>query len=230
MRNVLLVNDNSALTQALSDYLRAQNWQVTTVSTAADGLREAGSGSYDIVILDDILPDMSGLDMLKKIRKKGAQPVIIFSEREDNIDRIIGLELGADDYFSYDSHDSNPRELVARINTVLRRSQRAAPSPAAVNTDNLHIGSIALYPEKRQVLLDNQPVALTGAEFNLAEMLIRNAGRVVSKSELAVHALGKKPTKFDRSVDVHISSIRKKLGNPALIQTVRGVGYFFVKG
>ncbi len=225
MRNVLLVNDNIALTQSLSEYLRAQNWQVTAVATAEAGLREITGGRYDIVILDDILPDMSGLDMLKKIRKKGGQPVIIFSEREDNIDRIIGLELGADDYLS---RDCNPRELVARINTVLRRTHRTQHT--ASSAGNLHVGSIALYPEKRQVLLDNQPVALTGAEFNLAEMLIRNAGRVVSKEELAVHALGKKPTKFDRSVDVHISSIRKKLGNPALIQTVRGVGYFFVKG
>lgn len=167
---------------------------------------------------------MNGLDVLKTVRAQSKIPVIMLTAKGDDIDRIIGLEMGADDYVP---KPCQPRELLARINAILRRSQQ---NTEASSTSNSIVASgVTLYPSKRQATIGDTALELTSTEFNLLEVLIRHAGQVVSKDALSQEALDRKLAKFDRSIDVHISSIRHKLGDASLIQTVRGLGYLFVK-
>ena len=167
---------------------------------------------------------MNGLDVLKTVRAQSKIPVIMLTAKGDDIDRIIGLEMGADDYVP---KPCQPRELLARINAILRRAQQTTENPSVVNS--ISASGITLFPAKRQAMIGDAALELTSTEFNLLEVLMRHAGQVVSKENLSQEALDRKLAKFDRSIDVHISSIRHKLGDASLIQTVRGLGYLFVK-
>ncbi|WP_066568630.1 response regulator transcription factor [Snodgrassella sp. CFCC 13594] len=224
MSRILLVDDDNLLTELLTEYLTAEGLEVNSVADGEAGVKEILSGDYDVVVLDSMMPKMNGLDVLKTVRVQSKIPVIMLTAKGDDIDRIIGLEMGADDYVP---KPCQPRELLARINAILRRTQESGEQSSAPNS--ISASGVTLFPAKRQATIDEEPLELTSTEFNLLQVLMRHAGQVVSKETLSLEALDRKLAKFDRSIDVHISSIRHKLGDPALIQTVRGLGYLFVK-
>ncbi|MGB5597450.1 response regulator transcription factor [Thiothrix litoralis] len=223
MSKLLLVDDDIELTTMLAEYLEREGFSVTTVQNGEAAVREALNGDYALVVLDVMMPGMSGIEALSRIRTHSKMPVLMLTARGDDIDRIIGLELGADDYVP---KPCMPRELVARIRAILRRTSN---DNAAMSHEPLHVGELSLHPDKRQTLWHGQALELTSTEFNLLEVLARQAGQTVSKADLSTHGLGRALTRYDRSIDVHMSSIRHKLGNlpdgRSCIQTVRGVGY-----
>jgi len=224
--NVLLVDDDVELAEMLADYLRRDGFDVQAVHDGATGVMEALSGRYGIVVMDVMMSGMSGIEALGRIRLQSRIPVLMLTAKGDDVDRILGLELGADDYVP---KPCSPRELSARIRAILRRTQTSAEVP-----ELLSVGLLAMYPQKRHAIWNDQALELTSTEFNLLEVLARNAGRVVSKNELSEAGLGRPLARFDRSIDVHISSIRQKLdvypNGQSYIQTVRGRGYVFIKG
>lgn len=226
MSRVLLVDDDDTLTELLAEYLSDEGLEVNRMPDGESGVKEIlnSATQYDVVVLDSMMPKMSGLEVLKTVRAQSKIPIIMLTAKGDDIDRIIGLEMGADDYVP---KPCTPRELLARINAILRRSQQSTET--GNNTNSLSVSNVTLHPAKRQADINKTPLELTSTEFNLLEVLMRHAGQVVSKETLSLEALDRKLAKFDRSIDVHISSIRHKLGDPALIQTVRGLGYLFVK-
>ena len=225
MSRVLVVDDDDLLTELLTEYLTAEGLEVNRMPDGEKGVQEILNGpGYDVVVLDSMMPKMNGLDVLKTVRAQSKIPVIMLTAKGDDIDRIIGLEMGADDYVP---KPCQPRELLARINAILRRAQQTTENPSVVNS--ISASGITLFPAKRQAMIGDAALELTSTEFNLLEVLMRHAGQVVSKENLSQEALDRKLAKFDRSIDVHISSIRHKLGDASLIQTVRGLGYLFVK-
>jgi two-component system OmpR family response regulator/two-component system response regulator CpxR len=219
---VLLVDDDVELVGLLRDYLEREGFAVATAHDGATGVTEALSDHHDIVVLDVMMPGMSGLHALAQIRAASTVPVIMLTARGDDTDRIFGLELGADDYVP---KPCTPRELAARIRTILKRAGAAATS----STQAIVVGTLTVWPAQRRAECAGKPLDLTSTEFNLVEVLARNAGRPVSKAELSQEALGRPLTRFDRSIDVHMSSIRHKLGNlgdgRSFIQTVIRKGY-----
>lgn len=226
MSRILLVDDDDTLTELLAEYLTAEGLEVKRMPDGDSGTKEIlhNGDAYDVVVLDSMMPKMNGLEVLKTVRSQSRIPIIMLTAKGDDIDRIIGLEMGADDYVP---KPCQPRELLARINAIVRRAKQANES---VNVSNsIAASGVTLYPAKRQATIGDASLDLTSTEFNLLEVLVRHAGQVVSKESLSEEALDRKLAKFDRSIDVHISSIRHKLGDPSLIQTVRGLGYLFVK-
>lgn len=227
MANVLIIDDDKELAELFQDYLQQEQFVVDTAFTGQAGLEAALSGRFDLVILDMMLPDIKGTDILLQIRQQSLIPVLMFTARGDDIDRIIGLESGADDYVP---KPCTPRELVARIRAILRRTEF---SVSKADDSELSVGPLVIYTETRQVLWFDKALDLTSTEFNLLEVLAREAGHVVSKQELSQRALGRPLARFDRSIDVHMSSIRQKLGQQAdghhYIQTIRGQGYQLIR-
>ncbi len=225
MISVLLVDDDEELTEMLSEYLEREGFCATAVHTGEEGEVQALSGRYSIVVLDVMLPRLSGIEVLRRIRASSQVPVLLLTARGDNIDKITGLELGADDYVP---KPSSPGELVARLRAIMRRVQpHDAPS-----ADMIRTGTLMLWPGKRQATWQGGELDLTSTEFSLLEELARHAGQVVSKQNLSINALGRPLTRYDRRIDVHISSIRQKLGPrpdaKAWIQSVRGLGYLLI--
>jgi two-component system OmpR family response regulator len=215
---VLLADDDVELSGMLAEYLEREGFSVTAVHDGESAARLAAGGDFQIVVLDVMMPGIDGVEALRRIRQSSRIPVIMLTARGDDVDRIVGLELGADDYVT---KPCTPRELAARLRAILRRVQPQADSAAPLTA-----GALTLWPQKRHVEWHGEAVELTSTEFNVLEVLMRNAGRVVSKREISEQALGRPLTRFDRSIDVHLSSIRQKLGAAAaLIHTVRGVGY-----
>ncbi len=220
---VLLVDDDRELCQMLAEYLTTENFDVKSVHDGGEALRELRSGEFEIVVLDVMLPSISGFDVLRELGALHATPILMLTARGDDVDRIVGLELGADDYLS---KPFNPRELVARMRAILRRvSNRARPG----SHDLLEVGPIALNVGMHQVRVAGSPVPLTGAEFRVLELLMRSAGHVISREAMTEQALGRKLVPYDRSIDTHISNLRRKLDlekskNPE-IKNVRGSGY-----
>jgi DNA-binding response OmpR family regulator len=218
---VLLADDDVELAGMLKEYLEREGFGVATVHDGEAAARLALSGGYQIVVLDVMMPKLDGIEALRQIRQTSRVPVVMLTARGDDIDRIVGLELGADDYVP---KPCTPRELVARLRAILRRAQPGA------NGGPLEVGALLLWPEKRRAEWRGRELALTSIEFNVLEVLMRNAGRVVSKQEISEQALGRPLARFDRSIDVHLSAIRQKLGEAArMIRTVRGLGYHLVK-
>ncbi|AZD16350.1 response regulator transcription factor [Pseudomonas chlororaphis] len=224
---VLLVDDDQELTGMLIQYLEREGFAATAVHSGEEGEAQALSGGYDIVVLDVMLPRLSGIEVLRRIRASSQIPVVLLTARGDNIDKITGLELGADDYVP---KPSSPGELVARLRAIMRRVQPAEPPTKEV----IRTGTLALWPGKRQAQWQGSELELTSTEFSLLEELARCAGQVVSKQDLSLKALGRPLTRYDRRIDVHISSIRQKLGprpdTKAWIQSVRGLGYLLIAG
>ena len=219
---VLLVDDDVELVELLRDYLEREGFAVSAAHDGAAGVSAALSLRHDIAVLDIMMPGMSGIEVLARIRAKSSIPVIMLTARGDDTDRIAGLELGADDYVP---KPCTPRELTARIRAILKRTGAAAATPASP----IVVGTLTVFPAQRRAERKGVPLDLTSTEFNLLEVLARNAGQPVSKTDLSQEALGRPLTRFDRSIDVHISSIRQKLGNLAdgrsCIQTVIRRGY-----
>jgi DNA-binding response OmpR family regulator len=228
MTRVLLVDDDVELATMLSEYLSQEGFQATAVHDGEAGVAAALTGQFDIAVLDVMMPVLNGVDALRRIRQSSALPVLMLTARGDDIDRVVGLELGADDYVP---KPCTPRELVARLRAILRRTATATPSEGS--GDEVREGPLVLWPAKRSAQWAGEPLTLTSTEFSLLEVLARNAGNVVSKNELSEKALGRPLARFDRSVDVHVSSIRHKLGprpdGQSWIQTIRGQGYQFVR-
>ncbi|WP_196240013.1 response regulator transcription factor [Candidatus Methylobacter oryzae] len=225
MAKILIVDDDVELAGLFKEYLEQDGFSVEMTHQGESGLRLALSGDYQLVILDIMLPDIKGTEILSRIRIESRIPVLMFTARGDDVDRIIGLESGADDYVP---KPCTPRELAARIRAILRRTQ-------SLVSDNGPIiaGPLKIWSEKRKVSWFDRDMELTSTEFNLLEALATNSGRIVSKNELSEKALGRPLARFDRSIDVHMSSIRQKLGcqqdGRSYIQTVRGQGYQLVK-
>ena len=222
---VLLADDDVELSAMLTEYLEREGFGVTAVHDGEAAARLALSGGYQIVVLDVMMPKVDGIEALRQIRQTSRVPVVMLTARGDDVDRIVGLELGADDYVP---KPCTPRELVARLRAILRRANPGSMSGS--DGGPIEVGQIALWPEKRRVQWRGRDVHLTSIEFNVLEVLMRNAGRVVSKQEISENALGRPLARFDRSIDVHLSSIRQKLGDAGkLIRTVRGLGYHLVR-
>lgn len=221
---ILLVDDDVELGTMLSQYLIGEGFDASLVLTGKAGVEGGLSGDYTAMILDIMLPDMSGIDVLRQVRQNSRIPVIMLTAKGDNIDRVIGLEMGADDYMPKPCY---PRELVARLRAVLRRFEEQAP--VAEKKDLISWGDLVLNPATRISEWKNQPFDLTASEFNLLDLLLRSPDRVVSKDELSEKGLGRPREAYDRSVDVHISNIRQKLsqltGDNINIETVRSIGY-----
>jgi len=226
--NVLIIDDDVILSGLFQDYLEEEKFQVRTADTATEGLQLALQGEYDIVILDVMLPDMSGNEVLRAIRKQSHVPILMFTAKGDDVDRIMGLESGADDYVP---KPCTPRELIARIKAILRRSEITRQQQQDETV--IQTGPLQLWPQLRKAVWFDLALDLTSTEFSLLEALARNAGQVVSKNALSEAALGRPLARFDRSIDVHMSSIRHKLGQQqdghSYIQTVRGKGYQLIK-
>ncbi len=221
---ILLVDDDLELGTMLSQYLIAEGFDASLVLTGKAGVDGALSGQYHAMILDIMLPDMSGIDVLRQVRQNSRLPVIMLTAKGDNIDREIGLEMWADDYMPKPCY---PRELVARLRAVLRRVEE---QPVVIeNKDVIAWGELTLNPATRISEWQQKPFDLTASEFNLLDLLLRSPDRVVSKDELSEKGLGRPREAYDRSVDVHISNIRQKLAalthDTINIETVRSIGY-----
>lgn len=225
---VLLVDDDRELCQMLAEYLDTEHFEVHSVYDGAAALAEVRASSYGIMILDVMLPAVSGFDVLRELDPATAPPVLMLTARGEDIDRIVGLELGADDYLA---KPFNPRELVARLRAILRRagarSERRAP-------DNVEVGPVRLNMANHQVRVGDRAVILTGAELRVLELLMRSAGQILSREALTEQALGRKLVAYDRSIDTHISNLRRKLqlgaaGDPE-IRNIRGSGYLLTSG
>jgi DNA-binding response OmpR family regulator len=224
---ILLVDDDVELAEMLRDYLLREGFTAHAVHDGKTAMATLQAGSYALAVVDVMMPGMSGIELLRSIRADSILPVLMLTARGDDTERILGLELGADDYVP---KPCTPRELTARIRAILRRAgSRALASSAAPLT----AGELTLWPEQRLATCGQQTLALTSTEFSLLEVLTRQAGRAVSKAALSEQGLGREFSRYDRSIDVHISSIRQKLtpliDGRSRIQTVFRKGYQLVK-
>ena len=218
---VLSVDDDRELGEMLKEFLAPDHFDVDACLNGEDGLRALQNGDFDLLILDIMLPGMSGIDVLKQTRQTSDIPIIMLTARGDDVDRILGLEFGADDYLS---KPFNPRELLARIKAIMRRSR-----PAASRHRRINVGDIELDARSRRVTAGGDPIRLTGTEFELLHYLAESPGEVVNKDELSRQVLGRRHLPYDRSLDTHVSNVRRKLAKAGVespsIQSQRGVGY-----
>ena len=229
MTKVLLVDDDVELVDMLRQYMEREGFEVSVAYNGEAGVAEALTGIYTIAVLDVMMPRMNGVEALRRIRGKSRMPVLMLTAKGDDIDRIIGLELGADDYVP---KPCTPRELVARIRAILRRTQ--VPDQEKISDAVLSIGALNIWSEQRRAEWNGKPLELTSTEFSLLDILARNAGHKVSKNDLSEQGLGRPLARFDRNIDVHLSSIRQKLnnlsgGDRVIIQTVYRQGYMLIK-
>lgn len=220
----LIIDDDVELATLLIDYLSLEGFEAKSAQNGLDGLTMLANDDFDLIVLDVMMPGMSGTETLTKIREKYKTPVLMLTARGDPVDRILGLELGADDYVP---KPCTPRELVARMRAILRRTSANDNSSGPVQ-----VGKLSIDLSQRRVTYDGQPIAFTGTELALIEMLARHAGEPVAKADIYPRILGRPLGRYDRAIDVHISSIRHKLAEFArddiLIESVRGVGYQLV--
>ena len=231
---ILVIDDDTELCELLKDYLKLEGFEVEAVYNAGIGVQRALSGEHVLVVLDVMLPGISGFEVLRRIRESSSVPVLMLTARGDDVDRIVGLEMGADDYLP---KPFNPRELVARVRAIKRRTApgavKAEAGHANGGTDRVTVGDMDLDRASRRVLRSGQDIELTAVEFNVLEELLLNAGQLVSRDELCRKVLGHGLSPYDRSIDVHISNLRKKLGRDAegmeRIKTVRGMGYLYTR-
>jgi len=226
MHKILIIDDDKDLCDLLCDYLAPEGFEVEAVHDGLQGIERAVSGQHALVVLDVMLPGVNGFEVLRRIRAVSRISVLMLTARGDEVDRIVGLEIGADDYLP---KPFNPRELVARIRAVLRRVE--APLQPQADASRLIVGDIELTPSTRTVRCTGQTIDLTSVEFTILETLLRLVGQVISRDELVRQALGRNLSTYDRSIDVHVSSLRKKLGPKAdgseRIKTVRNIGYLY---
>ena len=225
-QHVLVVDDDAELCQLLSQYLAPEGFKVEAVHTGVTGIERALSGEHALVVLDVMLPDVKGFEVLRQVRARSRMPVLMLTARGDEQDRILGLEMGADDYLP---KPFNPRELCARIEAILRRSR---PEPAAVEprrADRVVVDDVSMDTGARVVRRGGEAIDLTTVEFDLLKVFLRLAGRVIPRDELVRTVLSRAFSPFDRSIDTHVSNLRRKLGPTPdgleRIKGVRGIGY-----
>jgi two-component system, OmpR family, response regulator CpxR len=227
---ILVIDDDVELCSLVGEYLAPEGFQVESAPDGTRGLELALSGDYVLIVLDVMLPGLNGFEVLRRLRDKSKIPVLLLTARGEDVDRIVGLEIGADDYLP---KPFNPRELVARIRAILRRTRGAERAGSGQPAEILRVGDVELDPGTRTVLRKGQQVELTSVEFNLLHVLLREAGRVVPRERLVDIVLSRKFSPYDRSIDMHVSKIRRKLGDSDSgvdhIKTVRGVGYIFTR-
>lgn len=231
MSRILIVDDDLDLCELLAKYLCHESFEFEMVHNGEEGLNRARSESYALIILDVMLPGMSGFEVLRQLHTQSPTPVLMLTARGDDVDRIVGLEMGADDYLA---KPFNPRELVARIRAILRRTHSdTESSPSTALPERLEVGDINLDKATRVVTRAGEPLPLTVVEFDLLEELMRSAGRIVAREAVVKTILGRQMTPFDRSIDTHVSNLRRKLGHyldgVERIKTVRGVGYIYAR-
>jgi len=224
-QTILLADDDTELCDLLGEYLGLEGFEVRFAHDGEQALVESRRPGVDAMVLDIMMPRMNGIDVLRHLRKESELPVIMLTGRGDDLDRIIGLELGADDYLA---KPANPRELLARIRAILRRS--SAHSTIAT----LEVGDLVLNQGTRELHRDGELMDLTSTEFTIIQLLLQRRGEVVEKKDLYLAALGREPVAYDRSIDMHVSNLRRKLG-PATdrsdrIETIRGIGYQYRTG
>lgn len=228
--HLLLIDDDVKLCRLIREYLEPLGYQVSSAHTGPDGLELALAVSYDAIILDVMLPGLDGFEVLKRLRAKSDVPVLMLTGLGDEADRIVGLEIGADDYLP---KTFSTRELLARLRAVIRRSRITAVQKGDAHEPAVIVGELRIEPETRIASIGAQPLTLTAVEFDLLLSLARACGRVKTRERLLLEVAERDFEAFDRSIDVHISSIRKKLGDdpkmPQYIQTIRGVGYMMLK-
>lgn len=228
MNQILIVDDDKTLCQLLTEYLSIEQFDVESVHDGTLALPQLEQHRYDAVVLDIMLPNISGLDLLQQIRKTNDIPVLMLTARGEDMDRILGLELGADDYLP---KPCNPRELVARLKAILRRtrSKQAIQSEEQFQLMLPDLGLFKVDHQARRVLLSGNEIKLTATEFDLLECLLKQPDTTLSKQQLSTLVLGKPLSSYDRSLDMHISNLRKKLPPPiaSAIDTIRGIGYRF---
>lgn len=229
MYRILLADDDVELAEMLVEYLSKEGFEVDTAYDGKAALEKAVHNHYELVILDVMMPELNGFDVLRQLRTRSQVPVLMLTARGEDVDSIVGLEIGADDYLA---KPCNPRVLVAHMRAILRRSEpvtETAHSPA----DVLTIGDIELQRGAHRVLLKHQPLTMTSTEYRVLEVLLEDAGLAVSKKDLSERALGRELNSYDRSLDMHVSNLRKKLGPLAdgeeRIKTIRGIGYQYTK-
>src|SRR5579863_1378656 len=227
MDRILVIDDDAELCGLVGEYLKPEGFQIEAVHDGTRGLERALNGDYLLIVLDVMLPGLNGFDLLRRLRVASKTPVLLLTARGEDVDRIVGLEIGADDYLP---KPFNPRELVARIRAILRRTQEEKNDEKRI-PEMLRVGDVELDPATRTVREKGKPIELTSVEFNLLQVLLQEAGRVVTREFLVDAVLSRKFSPFDRSIDMHVSKIRKKLGDSDNgsdhIKTVRGVGYIF---
>ena len=219
--HLLLIDDDAELGALMRDFFRDQEIEVTSAQNGFEGLEMALHGSFDLILLDVMMPGLDGFQVLKRLREERDTPVLMLTARTESASRIQGLNEGADDYLP---KPFEPMELLARVRAILRRTQTGPRDPLSA----LEVCGVRLDPAARLVTMNGREVELTTIEFDILEVLMRAAGRVVSRDEIAQRFYNRPATPYDRSIDVHISHVRKKLDAPAdLIRTLRGVGYQF---
>ncbi|MFL6374579.1 MAG: response regulator [Pyrinomonadaceae bacterium] len=225
MDRILIIDDDEELCELVSEYLSVEGFEVESVNDGEAGLQRALADGFDMVILDVMLPKMNGFDVLRNLRQESKLPVIMLTARGDDMERIVGLEIGADDYLP---KPFNPRELAARLRAILRRS--AVPE-TATGSEVIEVDGVRLSPGSRSATLEGEEMNLTSVEFGLLHELLKEAGRVVKKEDLSERVLERKLSPYDRSLDMHISNLRKKLGQRSdggdRIKTIRSVGYIY---
>ncbi len=226
MNKVLIIDDDEELCELVTEYLSVEGFETEAVHDGAAGLKRAEAGQHDLAILDVMLPKMNGFDVLRELRQTSKLPVLMLTARGDDMERIVGLEIGADDYLP---KPFNPRELVARLRAILRRT--AADEGDGGLPEKVMVDDLELSPAARAVKLGGEDLPLTSVEFDLLAALLRDAGNVVKKEDLSERVLERELSPYDRSLDMHISNLRKKLGGRAdgseRIKTVRSVGYIY---
>ena len=217
---ILLADDDIELCSLLKEYLQQEGFDVRAVHDGEQALNEARRPDIDAMVLDIMMPLRNGIDVLKDLRRDSDLPVVMLTARGDDLDRILGLELGADDYLP---KPCNPRELVARLRAVLRRSG------GHTSTSQISVDDLELNPGSRELTRDGARIELTSTEFSVLQSLLQKPGVVISKRDLYLSALGREPVRYDRSIDMHVSNLRRKLGpdiaGEPRIETIRGLGY-----
>ena len=227
MNRILIIDDDEELCELVAEYLTVEGFETEAVHDGESGLRRALSNEYDLITLDVMLPKKNGFDVLRELRQTSRIPVLMLTARGDDMERIIGLEIGADDYLP---KPFNPRELVARLRAILRRVQTEQESNQGV-IDKLQVDDVEVQISARSANKNGEDLGLTSVEFDLLAELLRQAGKVIKKDDLSEQVLERKLSPWDRSLDMHISNLRKKLGSreddTERIKTVRSVGYIY---
>ncbi len=229
MQSILLIDDDVELTEMLAEYLNLEGFEVSCAHDGESGAQKAISEIYEVIVLDVMLPKLNGFDVLTRIRQQSQVPIIMLTAKGDGVNRIVGLEMGADDYLP---KPCNPRELVARIRAILRRtSKKLEISLINQKEKTLKTDDIEIRLATRDVFLQGELLELTSSEYNILIILIQQPGQIVSKDNLSLLALNRKLTAYDRSIDMHLSNLRRKLGcredGQPMIRTVRGAGYLY---
>ncbi len=226
IQRILIIDDDTELCELVTEYLEPEGYAVDSVNEGREGVQRALSGEYALAVLDYMLPGLNGFEVLRQIRASSHLPIVMLTARGDDVNRIIGLQIGADDYLA---KPFNPLELVARINAVLRRARFSVEEKHAGEV--LTVGDIKMDSRTRTVSRDGETIDLTVVEYSLLEKLLQAPGRILTREDLVKEVLHRELSPFDRSIDTHVSNLRKKLGHEVngieRIKTVRGVGYIY---